>query len=582
MNYLRTFFILLLLALVLAVSSCKTTTAPQSQLNSQGLQLDLIARHVSNQYGEGAAEIVAHDHQHQKLYVVNGANKAIDIISIAQLPTQPLKLPYSGSNLQSRQLILPKTISLEQSQSIELGGPNSLAIYDDMLAVAVAAKNKQANGVILFYSIGEEKPSLIKGVSVGALPDMVTFSKDGSKVIVANEGEPSKDYRVDPEGSISIITTRPNISSQAKHLRFTDFNNQRSELEKSGVKFASPEGTSVSQDLEPEYITVSDDGSKAYVSLQENNAIAIIDLHQESLLEVQGLGFKDWGQYKIDVSNKDGVNAANYENVYGMYQPDAIASYDVNGKTYILSANEGDAREYIYQATEADCKAASHTFDKEDGCISYTEEYRAKKLSLKSPSVIDSYYHKNGIGRLKVTNVLGDEDGDGMYDKLYSYGARSFSIWNQDAELVFDSGDDFEQLLIQRYGENFNSNENENKGDARSDDKGAEPEAITVGMVYGKTYAFIGLERHGGIMIYDISNPHQPSFESYINNRDFDKSFEIDDDADPVSLKGAYDQVGDLAPEGLAFIDAKNSPTGKPLLAVANEVSGSISIYQIR
>ncbi|RDX38170.1 alkaline phosphatase [Kangiella sp. HD9-110m-PIT-SAG07] len=581
MEYSRIFFTVLLSVTLLSLASCQTTTDSEQLSLEQGIQLELVARHVSHQYGEGAAEIVAYDQSYKKLYVVNGASKAIDIIDISQLPTVPLRLPYSGNNLSSQQLFLPKSVSTAGAGMVKLGGPNSLAIHNDILAIAVATKNKQSSGAVLFYSLSDQTPSLIQSVSVGALPDMVAFTKDGSKAIVANEGEPSKDYHVDPEGSISIISMTPSIAHSAKHLRFTDFNSKRESLEKTGVKFASPEGTSVAQDLEPEYITVTDDGSRAYVSLQENNALAIVDLQNNTILGVKGLGFKDWGKYKIDVSNKDGVNAAYYENIFGLYQPDSITSYQVNSKTYILSANEGDAREYIYQTTEAECKAAGHKFDDEDGCISYTEEYRAKNLPIKSPSVIDSYYHKNGIGRLKVTNVLGDEDGDGLHEKLYSYGARSFSIWDQAGDLVFDSGDDFEQRLIERYGEQFNSNENENKGDSRSDDKGAEPEAITVGLVKGKVYAFIGLERHGGIMIYDVSNPLQPTFASYVNNRDFSKEFEIDDETDPVTLKGAYNQVGDLAPEGLVFIVAEESPTGKPLLAVANEVSGSVSIYQI-
>lgn len=571
----------LLLSSFLSLTACKTTDEQTRLSSSPTLQLELIGRHITNQYGEGAAEIVEYDTAHQKLYVVNGANKAIDIIDISNIPTQPLALPYSGQNLTSKRLQLPKSVSTSEQLNLPLGGPNSLSIHNNLMAVAVANKDKQQAGAILFYRLDQPKPQLIKAVTAGALPDMVTFTHDGSKVIVANEGEPSKDYKNDPEGTISIITIKPEIADSAKHLNFHQFNHQQAQLMSSGVKLASPKGTTVAQDLEPEYIAVNADNTKAYVSLQENNAIAIVDLANEVIVGVKGLGFKDWSQYKIDVSNKDGINAATYENLYGMYQPDAIASYVVDGKTYILSANEGDAREYIYDATEADCVAAGHRFDDEDGCISFTEEFRAKKLSIKSPSPIDSYYHKNGIGRLKVTNVLGDEDGDGMHEKLYSYGARSFSIWDDNVQQVYDSGDDFEQLLIQRYGQNFNSNENENKGDSRSDDKGAEPEAITTGVINGKTYAFIGLERHGGIMVYDITNPKQPTFETYVNNRDFSKDFEIDDDSDPVALKGAYDEVGDLAPEGLAFIPAKDSPTGKALLAVANEVSGSVSIYQL-
>lgn len=561
------------------LSACKTTSSYTNQ--SSQLKMDLVARYTSGQFGEGAAEVLAYDKQQKSLYVVNGAAKAVDIIPLSNMPTTKLSLPYSGSNLASQRLELPASVSTTTQQNIALGSPNSLAIHGNTLAIAVENKNKQKQGVVLFYSLSDEQLEFSKAVSVGALPDMLTFSHDGSKVLVANEGEPSNDYKQDPEGSISIIMTAPRIANEAITLGFTAYNSQRDSLMASGVKFACPETTTVAQDLEPEYISISPDDATAFVSLQENNAIAVVDLKSFSIKSVKGLGYKDWNQYSIDVSNKDGINLSRYENLYGLYQPDSLASYQVNGKTYILSANEGDAREYIYEATEAECQAAGHQYDDEDGCISYSEEFRAKKLSIKSPSIIDSYYQKDGIGRLKVTNVLGDEDGDGMYEKLYSFGARSFSIWSPDAELVYDSGDEFDRILLELDGDNFNNNESENKGDNRSDDKGSEPEAITIGQINGRSYAFIGLERQGGIMAYDISVPHAPKFSGYTINRNFDLEFEIDDDTSPVTLSGDYTKVGDLAPEGLAFIDAENSPNGQPLLAVANEVSGSVSIYQL-
>ncbi|NVK21246.1 MAG: alkaline phosphatase [Kangiellaceae bacterium] len=577
--------ILATLPLLFACANSKVTPV-QNQLQGQNpIQLELVARHISGQYGEGAAEVVAYQATQQKLYVVNGAAKAIDIVSIKQIPQQALALPYSGQNLASTRLSLPNTAETAAGQ-LTLKSPNSLAIHGDLMAVAMQNKDKQANGAILFYDLSAQQPSLIKAVEVGALPDMVAFTPDGSKVVVANEGEPSKDYRNDPEGSISIIetglVTGNGISQQDIRLNFQSFNSKMLELKQSGVKFASPKGTSVAQDLEPEYVAISADSTTAYVTLQENNAIAIVDLTKPAISSVKGLGYKDWNQYTIDVSDKDGAQLNRYENLYGLYQPDTIYSYQVNGKTYLLTANEGDAREYIYDANEADCKAAGHKFDDEDGCISYSEEVRAKKLSFKSPSIIDSYYDKNGIGRLKVTKVLGDDDGDGYHEKLYAYGARSFSIWDSEANQVFDSGDHIAKTLLQTYGEQFNANESKNNGDNRSDDKGAEPEALTVAKIGNRYYGFIGLERMGGIMVYDITNPQQPQYLNFINNRDMSLEFKIDDDTDPVTLKGNYDKVGDLAPEGMVFISAEQSPTGKPLLAVANEVSGSLSIYQIR
>lgn len=167
----------------------------------------------------------------------------------------------------------------------------------------------------------------------------------------------------------------------------------------------------------------------------------------------------------------------------------------------------------------------------------------------------------------------GDTDGDGDYDELYSFGTRSFSIWNADTgELIYDSGDDFEQITAEQLGyDGFNNNNTENKGDNRSDDKGPEPEALAVGEVNGHYYAFIGLERTGGIMMYNIDDPTAPEFVEYLLNRDLEVDIETD-----------LESAGDLAPEGMAFVDAADSPTGNALLIVGNEVSGTTTVYEVK
>ncbi len=173
------------------------------------------------------------------------------------------------------------------------------------------------------------------------------------------------------------------------------------------------------------------------------------------------------------------------------------------------------------------------------------------------------------LGRLTITNTKGDLDGDGDFDQLYAFGGRSFSIWDEFGNLVYDSSDDFEKLTEELFPEDFNSTNDDNDSfDSRSDDKGPEPEGVTVGVVDDITYAFIGLERIGGIMVYNISNPKKPKFVQYFNNREFDGNAE----------EGT---AGDLGPEGLKFISAEDSPNGQALLVAANEVSGSTTIYQV-
>lgn len=175
----------------------------------------------------------------------------------------------------------------------------------------------------------------------------------------------------------------------------------------------------------------------------------------------------------------------------------------------------------------------------------------------------------SNLGRLKITTTLGDTDDDGDFDELYSYGARSFSIWDKEGALLFDSADELEQITASVLPLDFNASDNENNSfEDRSDDKGPEPEGVVVGEVDGEHYAFIGLERIGGIMVYNVENPSTPTFVTYINTRDFL--------GDPVA-----GTAGDLSPEGLTFIAAADSSNGKPLLVVAYEVSGTTTVFEI-
>jgi hypothetical protein len=234
-----------------------------------------------------------------------------------------------------------------------------------------------------------------------------------------------------------------------------------------------------------------------------------------------------------------------------MYQPDAIACFTSGGTRYLITANEGDSRDYGGFSEEARVG---------DGMIGLDENVFGNADSLKA---------ERNLGRLTVTKTLGDADGDGVYKGLYAFGARSFSIWTVDGELVFDSGDQFERITAARLGPQFNSDNSENDSfDNRSDNKGPEPEGLALGILDGRLYAFIGLERIGGIMAYDVSWPKTPRFVTYVNCRDFS--------GDP-----AAGTAGDLGPEGLVFIPACDSPSGKPLLAVGNEVSGTVTIFQV-
>ncbi|TJY63053.1 alkaline phosphatase [Sinimarinibacterium sp. CAU 1509] len=494
------------------------------------IELSVLGRHSTGLFDAGAAEIPTFDPQTQRAFVVNVADHAIDVLDLSD-PGQPLKIaaidvsPFGAA-------------------------ANSVAVSQGLLAAAIEAEVRTDPGVVAFF---DTATLALKGTfDVGALPDMVTFSPDGRYAVVANEGEPSADYSIDPEGSVSIIDIKRR-RMRARQVRFDniDRGQRRQVLEASGVRIFGP-GASVAQDLEPEYIAISPDSRYAYVTLQENNAIAVIDLRRGNVQAIHALGRKDHRLpgNGLDASDKDdAINIASWP-VQGMYMPDSIAMYVVGSERYLVTANEGDAREYG----------------------DYVEEARIKDLLLDPTAFPDAeaLQQNDAIGRLTVSTASGDIDGDGDFDRLDVFGARSFSIWTESGDLVYDSGDAFEQITAEVLTEHFNANNDGNKADNRSDNKGPEPEGVALGRIDGRDYAFIGLERVGGIMVYDISNPIAPEFVQYINPRDFD-----------VDPEENLAQAGDLGPEGLHFINAEDSPNGQPLLIVGNEISGTTTVYQI-
>ncbi|MEO1148316.1 MAG: choice-of-anchor I family protein [Cyanobacteria bacterium J06638_22] len=510
------------------------------------ITLSKIGTYETGIFDESAAEIPAYDPTTQRLFVVNADNGIVEVLD-ASNPNEPVKL-----------------FDIEFS---DLGGglPNSIAVKDGVLAVALEDDDTQENGRVLFFSTDVEEDDIepLSEVEVGALPDMIVFSPDGTNVLTANEGEPNADYSEDPEGSISIIDISGGVENlQQSDVTTADFNafdSQIDELRESGVRIFGP-GATVSQDLEPEYIAISPDSSTAYVALQENNALAVVDIESGEVTAVVPLGFKDHSLNRNGLDASDDDDAINIRPwpVFGMYQPDAIAAYEVDGTTYLVTANEGDAREYILE-------------DGDEEIVGFVEEERIEDLTL-DPTAFpnaEALQNEARLGRLTVTTTLGDTDGDGDFDELYAFGARSFTIWDTSGNIVFDSGRAFEDITADLLPDDFNSTNDENDSfDSRSDAKGPEPEGVVLGEINGRTFAFIGLERIGGVMVYDISDPSNAEFVQYINPRDFSGDAEAG-------------TAGPLGPEGLAFISGSDSPTGDPLLVVSNEVSGSTDFFAI-
>ncbi|CAM2070047.1 Choice-of-anchor I family protein [Sulfidibacter corallicola] len=506
---------------------CSLGTA--SALAGNAVSLEVLGTYATGTFDEGAAEIGAFDPATDRLFVVNGDTAAIDVLDLSD-PNQPT-------------LLFSIDVTPYGDQA------NSVAVHDGTVAAAVEADPATDPGKAVFFDTSGQ---FISQVTVGALPDMLTFTPDGTKLVVANEGEPNDDVDVDPEGSISIVDLSGGIASlddgDVSTAGFTAFNGQT--LDPS-IRVFVP-GATVAQDLEPEYIAISANSQTAWVVLQENNALAVVNLNTATVTSLIGLGFKDHSQAgnELDPSNRDsGIDIANWP-VFGMFQPDAIAAFGHNGTTYLITANEGDSRDY-------------------DG---FSEEERIKDITLDPTAFPNAaaLQEDENLGRLNITTTLGDTDNDNDFDELYAYGARSFSIWNgSTGALVYDSGADLERMIAAELPTEFNSNNDENDSfDARSDDKGPEPEGVTVGQIADTNYAFVGLERIGGVAMYDLSDPTAPVLVDYLNNRDFTGDAE-------------QGTAGDLGPEGLTFIAPADSPTLKPLLAVMNEVSGTTTLFEV-
>ncbi|MEM8999841.1 MAG: choice-of-anchor I family protein [Bacteroidota bacterium] len=463
--------------------------------------------------GEGAAEISAFDAYSQRLFVTNAESGAISVYDLSNVGS-PV---YVGDIVRDH-----------------VDPPNSVSAHNGLVVGAFENKDNFKEGYVKFFdSMTLEEVAYAK---VGVLPDMVTFTPDGKYVVVANEGEPNDDYSVDPVGSISIV----NVETLASYtLGFEAFNGQEESLEAQGLRVFGPHAN-LAMDLEPEYVAVSDDSKTAWVTLQENNGVAVVNLETKQIESILPLGFKDHSQpgNEMDPSNEDGKLELRSVPTFGMYQPDAIAYYTVNGMDYIVTANEGDAREY-------------------EGHPGFIEEERIKDIVL-DPSVFPDYetlQAEENLGRLKITTTLGDIDHDGDFDELYSYGARSFTIWSGMGQLLYDSGNDIAMKTLDLTPEAFNGGIDD--VDDRSDDKGAEPEAVTIlNMNDERQVLFVGLERNNQIMVYDITNPSSPEFIQILSN------------------------TGDVGPEGLLVVDAADSPTGETLLIVSNEVSGTVTIYE--
>jgi hypothetical protein len=489
--------------------------APAAPAAPEPVDLTLLGRTAAG--GEAAAEIAAFDPATRRAFATNAEENTVDAFDFSDpsAPSAPFSIDLSPHG----------------------AGPNGVAYsprFDGIIAVAVEAEGVGDPGSVEIFDADGNR---LTGFPAGALPDMVTFASHGRYLLVANEGEPADDGSVDPEGSVTVIDLKHGLKHAVIRTAGLD-----------GVPLVGPvrtftPGSTVAQDLEPEYIAT--EGERAWVSIQEANAIGILDIAAAEFEQVRSLGFKDHGLAPngLDASDQDGgPNIQPWPNLLGMYQPDAIAAFTVgkgkSRRTMIATANEGDSRDFEF----------------------FSEESRVNALALDPNAFPAGSGDNDQLGRLNVTTTLGDTDGDGDYDLLYAFGARSMSLLEADGSLAYDTGDELEQLSLLLDPGNFNKSNGAGSAiDNRSDDKGPEPEAVTTGRLGGRTYAFVGAERSGMIYAYDLdSTPGEAELAGWINTR-----------------------TDDLGPEGIAFVSADDSPTSEAMLLVTYEISGTVAAYGV-
>ncbi|MEK3805391.1 choice-of-anchor I family protein [Bacillus sp. FSL H8-0547] len=507
---------------------------------TDSLQLEKIGNFSTGMTDEdgGVAEIVKYNSDNKKFYVINGKQQTIDIVSLSKLA--------SGKKQELKKEKSLNIADAVNSASFQYGDVTSIDIHTkkNIIAVAIQEADYAKSGKI---AVMDYEGNLLKTFDAGVQPDMVKISENGRYIVSADEGEPREGLEkgIDPEGSVTIADLR---TGSVKRAGFND-----SEVINSDVHIRN-NGTKAdaARDFEPEYIALDKGGSTAYVTLQENNAIAAVDLKTGKVKSVKSLGYKDHSLpgNELDAARNDQIELERLP-VLGAYMPDSVAYIKIKGKEYLVTANEGDATEWEEFENIADFKDVKNSISLDSSLFKGMSEAESKEALAQMKQ----------SGKFDKLEVLTDRG----TDAVYTLGGRSFSIWNANTmELVYDSGSDFENVTSKRFPDVFNWSNDDTAFEKRSAKKGPEPEDVKIGKIGRDVYAFIGLERIGGVMTYNVSNPASPEFANYFNTRDFSAAI-----------------AGDVSPEGLEFIPAKISPTGKPLVLIGNEVSGTVSVNQI-
>ena len=536
---------------------------------------------ASNSCSAGASQL-AFCNTGQRAFVVDENNKSVRIVDYGNLSNPALITDGTGNGIMD---INASEISTELTAAgvadwgslvpLDVDIYNTIVGPDDslyccslMVAVAWVDTASLANpGWISFHD--SNGALLGGGVSdiypVGPSPRSLSFSEDGSWLVVACAGE--GEYAVsDPKGEVVCVNVSPytqlgdlsTVTSYAFPLDHDGALTMGGGFSRTDAGVYGGSDAALAYQLEPSHVAITPDESRAYVNCQVNNAIVEVVLDNVItpgtgvIAGVYGYGTRDMSATGFD--GKDDGSAiveTSTEDVLAWYQPGDIEIISDGITTLLLTANEG--------RPSVDGSGA------DDVIASTSAEFNGL--------LIDSEY---GFGATGVPS-----------QPSFIYGARSFSIWNITTggapTLWYDSGPTIEQTLATLMPDYANSTEKDyNSGDDASISRGPQPSGITHGLVNNKDVVIVALEQMGGSMIFNLNEWTNPatisaSYQSYATNRDFQNPAM---DQCNFNHLGAED-VYFLPSVVTSYTGVTGVNEGYDAILVSNDESGSLTLFSL-
>ena len=560
------------------------------------------------------------------------------------------KLVYAVSEQKSIAVVDATTMEWKVSWSAgAVGALTSAKVCGGKLYVAAAADVKTDDGSVLVYDTVKRSdmttaPTLLQTVTVGPLPDMILPNAACTILAVANEGEGKQDdagVLVDPVGSVDLVDLATyavsrvdfaglaatdadleakgvdQLMSLASMTYFNDHSYLKDDLDWDAAIAAYTPATQ----LEPEYLAWSGDDATVYVNLQENSAVVAVDAATATAADVFGLGLKSWAATKIDTVKDGECILATKPGFATMRMPDSIAAFTLDGKDYLLFAEEGD--DYTY----GDFEDKQKFKDVIKNATAFEDDFAD---FVAGAGMADAFAN---FGDTKMRVSIGPRAVDysdpaaPVFEAAVGYGGRGISIYEASPTAltwVWDSGSAFEENVCQYYPWAFNGiqdeefaltrapggylynslpagdglietldemNDPDEDGcadagdgqpgacplggtvDERSLKDGAGTEAMTVGVACGRLVAVTATEKSGVLMAYDVTDPTAPAFIAAQHASPASETMSPE-----VAM--AQGVLGDIDTESIIFVDAADSPTGNAGILVAGAWSSTLSWWE--